>query len=144
MTHNFIGLSDEYGPGDFIGHMSFLERKIIRCSPDCKRDTWVSPLDPTWSVWLKLLCKLWVWHSGGLRSLRKWGSAHLFPKIRGSRRGPRLENIFFITLRVVGARSPWPATVTIITYYLLLWLYFMRNNAPLLATEYLFLRNERG
>ena len=69
MTDNFIGLSDENG--DFIGHiMSFLKRKIIRCSPDYKRDTRVSTLNPTWSVWLRPLSILWVCHSGGFTSLR--------------------------------------------------------------------------
>ena len=88
MTDNFIGLSNENG--DFIGHiMSFLERKIIRCSPDYKWDTHVSTLNPTWSVWLKPLYNLWVCHSGGFRSLSNWGSAHPVPKIKGTERGPK-------------------------------------------------------
>ena len=108
MTDNVIGLSDENG--DFIGHiMSFLKSKIIRCSPDYKRDTRVSTLNPTWSVWLKPFCIFWVCHSGRFRSLSKWGSAHPFSKIRGTRRGPSLEIFFFMTLRVVGARlGPGP------------------------------------
>ena len=142
MTDNVIGLSDENG--DFIGHiMSFLKSKIIRCSPDYKRYTRVSTLNPTWSVWLKPLCILWVCHSGGFRSLSRWGSAHPVPQIRGTRRGPK--NIFFMTLRVVGARwrpgggpvgarSPWPATLSI----------FMRNSPPLLAMEHFFRATKEG
>ena len=42
--------------------------------------------------------------SGG--SLSKWGSAHPVPKIRGTRKGPSLENILFMTLRVVGGGGP--------------------------------------